>query len=229
MCRSNTTKMLKTTIRPLTFVLLLVALIGCNQNKQKTSSASVPADATVPDTPGTMPAKEPVISEDSAVFKLNRTILLLLKSKDYAGLAKYIHQDRGVRFSPYGYVDTVRHQQFSVERFKKEMNANKEINWGQYDGSGDTILLSCKAYFLKFVYNKDFVNSEKTSLNKMVGSGNSLNNLEAVYVGLPYVESYFSGFDKKYAGMDWCSLRLVFEKMGEHYFLVGVVHDQWTI
>ncbi len=29
--------------------------------------------------------------------------------------------------------------------------------------------------------------------------------------------------------MDWCSLRLVFEKWGAQYYLVGVVHDQWTI
>jgi hypothetical protein len=29
--------------------------------------------------------------------------------------------------------------------------------------------------------------------------------------------------------MDWRSLRLVFEEQGGSWYLVGIVHDQWTI
>jgi hypothetical protein len=29
--------------------------------------------------------------------------------------------------------------------------------------------------------------------------------------------------------MDWQSLRLVFEETAGNWYLVGIVHDQWTI
>ena len=45
--------------------------------------------------------------------------------------------------------------------------------------------------------------------------------------------AHFPGFDKKYGGMDWESLRLVFEDAtlggGTELMLVGIVHAQWTI
>jgi hypothetical protein len=43
------------------------------------------------------------------------------------------------------------------------------------------------------------------------------------------VEYHFSGFVEDYGGMDWVSLRLVFIEEEGSWFLVGIVHDQWTI
>ena len=47
------------------------------------------------------------------------------------------------------------------------------------------------------------------------------------------MEAHFPGFDKKFGGMDWESLRLVFEEVatdgGSELMLVGIVHDEWTI
>jgi len=43
------------------------------------------------------------------------------------------------------------------------------------------------------------------------------------------VEYHFPGFDKKYEGMDWASLRLVLIEAKDGWKLVGIVHDQWTI
>ncbi len=63
----------------------------------------------------------------------------------------------------------------------------------------------------------------------MIGSSNSLNNLETVYNGCNFTESYFSGFDKKFEGMDWSSLRLVFKKHLDRFYLIAIVHDKWTI
>jgi hypothetical protein len=81
----------------------------------------------------------------------------------------------------------------------------------------------------KFVYDVDFIKPEKRSVNKFISGGNSLNNLDSVYKDCDFTESHFSGFEKKYGGMDWRTLRLVFKERNGKYFLVGVVHDQWTI
>ncbi len=220
--------MFKTSTRRLFLILLLAALTGCNQHDSSTTSAKQPDTVTVTNTTDTIAVDEPVLSDEEALLQLNQAILSHLRKGEYAALANFIHPQQAVRFSPYGYVDTARDQQFSLDRFKKEINSNKEIVWGAYDGSGDTISLTSKNYFSKFVYDHDFAKAEKTSLNKTLGTGNSLNNLALIYPDMPFVENYFSGFDKKYAGMDWSSLRLVFKKIDGQFYLVGVVHDQWT-
>lgn len=79
------------------------------------------------------------------------------------------------------------------------------------------------------MYDVDFLNAPNISLNKTISSGNSLNNIDSVYGNCTYVEFYFPGFKEKYDGMDWRSLKLVFEKQDNKLFLIGVIHDQWTI
>jgi hypothetical protein len=103
------------------------------------------------------------------------------------------------------------------------------LTWGNYDGSGDPIRLSIPAYFKKFVYDADFLQAEQVGINEMIGRGNSLNNLEAVYQNSDFTEFYFPGFDKKLEGMDWRTLRLVFKQWKGKYYLTGVVHNEWTI
>ena len=85
-------------------------------------------------------------------------------------------------------------------------------------------------YHKRFVYDADFIKDGKISLNKVLGQGTTSNNLNEVYPADHYdfVEYYIDGIDPKNEGMDWRSLRLVFEKMGQDHALVGIIHDQWT-
>ena len=55
-----------------------------------------------------------------------------------------------------------------------------------------------------------------------------INNIPDFYPGGMMVEYHFPGIDPEYGGLDWRSLRLVFIPYGEDWFLVGVVHDEWT-
>lgn len=207
-------------------LLILLLIVGCNnQEKSDTPTTITPA----PDTAVNIIQLPVKVDKDSVILYLTKQILTALKNKDYVQFSTFIHPLLGVRFSPYGYIDTTSNLKFSTGNFLEKNKTQGKLNWGNYDGSGDEMVLSINEYFAKFVYNADFLNAEKTTLNKMIGSGNSLNNLEKVYTGCDFTESYFSGFDKKYNGMDWCCLRLVFKNYNDTYYLVGVVHDQWTI
>ena len=62
-----------------------------------------------------------------------------------------------------------------------------------------------------------------------IGQGNSINNIAQIYPSAVTVEYHFEGFEEEYAGLDWRSLRLVFEASGGTWYLVGIVHDEWTI
>ena len=169
--------------------------------------------------------------KDSILLKLTQNILITLKNKNYPAFANYIHPVSGIRFSPYGYVDTLSHLRFSREKFiATAKDDNQEmIVWGKFDATGDPIKMTLNNYLQRFVYDVDFIKPEKRTVNEFIGTGNSLNNLLSVYKNCDFTESYFSGFKKEYAGMDWKSLRLVFKERNGKFFLVGIVHDEWTI
>ena len=168
-------------------------------------------------------------SNDKLILEVTKQVLTSIKKKDYKSFAGFIHPTLGVRFSAYSYIDTVKDVKFSPDEFRDQIKKENKFIWGSYDGTGDSIFMTINDYFAKFVYDADFLNSEKRSVNSMIGSGNTLNNLEEAYKDCSFSESYFSGFDKEFEGMDWCSLRLVFKKYNGKYYVVGIVHDQWTI
>ncbi|HSN61677.1 MAG TPA: hypothetical protein VLR49_12130 [Ferruginibacter sp.] len=207
-------------------LLLLLFILSCN-NQEKSDPPKTVTPA--PDTALNIIPVPVKVDKDTLILNATKQILTALKNKDYKQFSTFIHPVLGVRFSPYGYIDTGSNLKFNTGNFLDKNKTQGKLNWGNYDGSGDEMVLSINEYFAKFVYNADFVNAEKTSLNKMIGSGNSLNNLEKIYKDCDFTESYFSGFDKKYNGMDWTCLRLVFKNYNDNYYLVGVVHDQWTI
>ncbi|HET9745281.1 MAG TPA: hypothetical protein VFP97_06200 [Chitinophagaceae bacterium] len=169
--------------------------------------------------------------KDSVLLRLTDNILRTIKNKNYAGLAGFIHPVEGIRFSPYAYIDTVHHVKFSVARFNAQVNASIQdtLLWGEFDGTGDPIKMTLNTYMKRFVYDVDFIKPEKRSVNKFISGGNSLNNLVAVYKNCDFTESHFSGFEEKYGGHDWRTLRLVFKERNKRFYLVGVVHDEWTI
>ena len=98
-----------------------------------------------------------------------------------------------------------------------------------FDGTGHPIEFTFAEYYDRFVYDQDFANAEEIAFNQRIaGSGGRINNIEEFYPGSLMVEFHFSGFNPDYLGMDWRSLRLVFVQHGEAWFLVGIVHDEWT-
>lgn len=200
-------------------------LVSCNDNSNDNRNKHRPPAFTRRD------SSQKIVDIDSSELFIDSTkaILQVIKNGDYKRFARYIHPASGIRFSPYGYIDTTKDRTFSAEEFIRQSQKGNKINWGNHDGSGAPILLSVEEYFKKFVYNADFLNAEKTNFDKITGEGNSLNNLEKVYKQDHFTESYFSRFDQKYNGMDWTSLKLVYKIYENKIYLVAIIHDQWTI
>ena len=180
-----------------------------------------------------IPSSNSLIAEnDSAqVTTKSLEILKALKEKDYEFMSYYFHPALGIRFSPYAYIDTSIDVVLTASEYTNLLTNSKKklLNWGSFDGSGDPIMLTMKNYIKKYIYDVDFYNAEKISFNRILGAGNSQDNIRAVYEGLPFVEFYFSGFEEKYSGMDWRSLKLVFKKYEDRFYIVGIIHSEWTI
>lgn len=156
-------------------------------------------------------------------------VIEIIKDKDMEELASYVHPTKGVRFTAYDYIDTEWDQIFLPEDLPALEADNQEYRWGYYDGIGDPIDLTFNEYYDEFIYDEDFANPEIIGNNISIGRGNTINNIEEVYPDAHFIEFHFSGFDPEFAGIDWKSLKLVFEEENGTWYLVGVVHGQWTI
>jgi hypothetical protein len=167
--------------------------------------------------------------KSSTALNLALTIITLIKDKDATALESYIHPVKGVRFSPYAFVNTGTDRSYSAAQILTFFTDATAYNWGSYDGSGLPIQLDNNGYYDKFIYDVDFEIPHLIGVNTEIGKGNTPNNIAAVYPGDVFIEFHFNGFDPQYSGMDWKSLRLVFEDLGGTLYLVGVVHAQWTI
>lgn len=165
---------------------------------------------------------------ERSIRELGFKVLTAFRDKDMQTLSQYVHPDKGVRFSPYTYVELERDVVISKEEIKTLLESDKVYTWGLYDGSGEPIELTFSEYLSRFVYDRDFINADEIIYDVRYDRGNTINNVFEVYKGSHVIEYYFSG-NEEYGGMDWKSLKLVFEEKEGKWYLVGVVHDEWTI
>jgi hypothetical protein len=212
---------------PFIFLFATMILLSCKDKKKKTFSEQ--GDPVLPkDTLQTaVVAMDPL--NDSLLRKRTHEAILAFKNKDYVALAAMVHPDSGVRFSPYGYIDSVHDRIVTADWISKQATRKEKLLWGTTDAAGDDINTTLGTYIDRYVYDVEFIKPEKMEVDMFMGLGTTLNNLREMYPTCHFTESYFSGFDKKYDGMDWRSLRLVFKMKDGQYYLIGVVHDEWTI
>jgi hypothetical protein len=142
-----------------------------------------------------------------------------------AGIARSVHPKRGVAFYPYLAGDNP--QKRTRRQMHSFMRDPKIYVWGDYDGTGDPIKLTNKAYFHKFIYDDNFSQVKEVNFNLMKPRGNTLNLLPQKYPNAVLVEFYRPA--KSSHGYDWKGLWLVWQKSGAQWYLVAIAHDEWTI
>ncbi|HEY0736149.1 MAG TPA: hypothetical protein VGD69_14640 [Herpetosiphonaceae bacterium] len=149
-----------------------------------------------------------------------------LKNRDMVRIAGMAHPEKGMAFSAYGRVDD-KSVVLKPEQLAGALADPTIRLWGSYDGTGDPIELTFAAYFERFVYSHDFAAAPEIGYNQALGD--IYNYADDFDPGSIFVEYHFPGFDPQYEGMDWQSLRLVFEQQDQTWYLVGILHNQWMI
>ena len=228
------------------FVIASVGLFACTKS---TVSGGPPTSASVT---GTIASSTPEASFADATPNANETAAASSAPTTYTGndwpslvaltasgnavrdalaahdmhrFAAFVHPTRGVRFSPYAYVDAKADVVLHANEIEPAFASNAKRTWGSFDGSGEPIVLTFRAYLARFVAFSELAHLAPR-LNASAASGNTVNNQADVYGSTPYVEYYYAG---KSDGMGWEALRIVFEPVNGKLFVVGVVHDVWTI
>ena len=220
--------------------LVIVLMAGCTQRTDGSEEIRQLNEKLVDLTSENKSLKEEILSlqgtlqpplqdMEGSLLEEELLVICLLKDRDMRAVADSVHPEKGVTFSPYGYVDVEKDLNFTADQ-AKILFANTEVmTWGNYDGTGDPITLNFSEYFERFVYDKDYQSPHIIGINSLIGTGNTLVNIATAYSDASFVEFHFTGFDPQFAGIDWKSLILVLEKLEEKWYLVGIIHNEWTI
>ena len=158
--------------------------------------------------------------QKAEVLELSSQVVAALKAKDMNKLSTFVHPAKGVRFSPFGYIgddDLV----FKSAALKSLLKSKKVYRWGTYDESEEPIRMTFAKYYRQFVYDYDFAKPDKINYNLKQNNGIMINNIGEFYPKGVEVEYFFEGTDERMYG----SLRLVYERQGSKWFLVGIVRD----
>jgi hypothetical protein len=203
-----------------TIILITLFITGCSSSnlgaEHNNSNVKVPSNNNQLPIEGTDPQQ--TVSE----------VIDLLKNKDFPRLAAYVHPTEGVRFSPYGHVNTKTDVVMQASKLQNAMEEDGILNWGSYDGNGESINLTFADYYDEFIYNHDFVNADQVGYNTIIGAGNTINNATEVYPDSYIAEYHFKGTEGN-NNMDWSSLRIVLVELDRDWVVVGIIHDQWTL
>lgn len=158
-----------------------------------------------------------------------RQVIQAIGDGNWGGLAMYIHPEKGLRLSPYAYVDTDADQVIKARDFESLVQGGQTRVWGYHDGTGDPVRLSLARYLERYLRDHAYWQSRHVTFNHLRDTGNTADNIEEVYPHAITVEYYLDGLDSALYGTTWSSLRLVFERRCNRWYLVGIVHAAWTV
>lgn len=195
----------------LTLVAVLFAMVACS-NVQHSE-----------------PQANRVDRAETGALEASREVVEALKAQDGKRLAALVHPKKGVRFSPSAYVDVASDLVFSRSQVQYFWADDKIYTWGAADGTGDPINTTPSQYCDKYIMDRDFLNPSTINVNSDRARGNTANNAASVYSHGTRVEYYIEPSPGEgVPEFDWVALRLVFERSGGSWFLVAVIHDEWT-
>lgn len=233
--------MKRSLIFPCFFCLLAGLLIGCILPMPWQSVPSVPSISnTILQAPAASASSESGVSAGDCLTPLNANdnfsllntacyVLNALKEADYAAIASVVHPDKGVTFTPYSTVNFSTDQTFTQTQIKNLSDDDTVYTWGLIDGRGSLINMTMAQYFSEYVFNTDYTQASQIGIDRIMITGNALENLTEAYPGCRFVDFSVPEHDRSNQGLDWSSLKLVFEPGETSWYLVGVVHGQWTI
>lgn len=183
--------------------------------------------------------------EESLIVK-SKEIVNLLDKADFKSLSSYIHEDRGLQFSPYDQAPLTESKpkktplsapnvtKFSKKQIRGFFEDEKKYVWGNWDGSGEQIKFNSKEYFKEFVYDFDYKEKTKPFYipNKKTKEW-KIKWREVKFVYKAYPKSEIIQFEYKgtpeAAFNDFKKLTLVFEQIENNWWLIAIVHGEKTI
>ena len=157
-------------------------------------------------------------------------VLMNIKDRDFTSLSRVAHPDYGVLFSPQSTVSKSTNKCFGSNEIALFGSDSNTYVWGVYGAGGEPIEMTPVEYFSRFVYNKDYSSAPVIGVNRIVKSGNALENIKEEFPNIQFVEFHIPGGEQdSIDDFDWNTLRLGFEEYDGSLWLTAIVHSEWSV
>ena len=167
-------------------------------------------------------------ADNSDVTLLAYTVLGYIRDGDFTALSQVVHPGYGVLISPYATINPATDRRFTPEQIAALETDTSVYVWGVYNGSGEPIELTPEEYFAEFIPAAEYMDAAVIGINKIVRSGNALENITDIFPGVRYVDFHKPG-GEPVEEFDWSSLRLGFMEYDGYLRLVAIVFSKWTV
>ena len=181
---------------------------------------------------GRTPEKQPVSGDvsNAELTALAYGVLDYIKDGDYEALSLLAHPELGVVFSPSATVTLSTNRRFSAEQIAGFDNDSTVYIWGVFNGSGEPIEMTLDEYFAEFVFPRDYRGASVIGINRIVRTGNALENITDVFPDAKFVDFHIPGGERDPTEeLDWSSLRLGFEEYDGSLWLTAIINSRWTV
>lgn len=204
----------------LVLIIATVAYLLLNTGKPIVTAS--PSPTNLPNQTTSPTASFPATPEN--LESKGKLILSAWKNKDSASLASFVDPEQGVRFTTSTTVSGDNDLIFAADEFSDFFQGTDKFTWGISDGKGEAIELTPSEYYAKYIWDKDYSTPTQTAVDKYIGVNTKENNWKNVYSDAKLLTYYLKGKTQN----DWSSLSLVLRLQNNTYYLVGVIHSQWT-
>jgi len=167
-------------------------------------------------------------ADTRAIVDLALEVAGTIKQGDYSSLAAHVHPQYGVYFCPTATVSLSSNKCFTAEEVAQFRGSRTSYVWGVKSDLGSPIDMTPDAYFIQYVFNTDYTKPALIGVDRVVKSGNDLDNVADAFPDARFVDLYREGTkENNYA--DWSILRLVFEESDGRYMLTAVIHSEASL
>jgi len=157
------------------------------------------------------------------------SVLDTIRDEDFAALSLVAHPELGVVFSPCATINLSTNRCFLPEQIAAFGTDTQRYMWGVYTSDGKPIELTPAEYFAEFILDRDYSSAPLIGVNRIVRSGNALDNITEVFRDAKFVDLHVPGNeDDDGEDYQWSSLRLGFEEFDGELRLTIILHSQWT-
>lgn len=173
------------------------------------------------------PARNELSNTELAAFAFE--VLEFISEEDFISLSEMVHPDFGLVFSPGATITLNTNMRFSAEQVAQFSSDNQLYIWG-IDSDGAPIELTPIEYFNAFVLSSDYLSASLIGIDRIVRTGNALENISDEFPGIRFVDFHIPADDRNTSDdLDWSSLRLGFETHEDRLWLSVIVHSTWTV
>lgn len=175
--------------------------------------------------------------EEAILLQKTDKVFMNLSELNWTELSKEVHPEKGLTFSFYADIGSQNnHNEVTFSKSKvKEFNTDEEVyTWG-YDFSEKAFNFTANEYVMNFLLKYNSVNpieldyTEITFNETSFESGGMLNTIHTYFPEAVYVEYHSppgeNTEDSPFAEYKWQSLRFVYEKVENEWYLFAIVRD----